>query len=354
MTKPTPEQLRFILESGILAPSADNHHPLRFEVDEDGVNIWYSRGGLPEQGGYKRVLVLLSMGAVSENLTLAAGRYGLHVEPELFPQPEKPNLVFRIRWLPGEWHDQDEASLWEVIPLRHTNRSIRYRGPRLSPQEQDRLERLAEAQPGVGLSWLDEPNVRRKALALMRLAEGERFRNPVLHQELFSAIRFDTGWRKPCDDGLPPGALGVEPPLRPAFALLRHWRVMRIVNLIGGYRALGWRVADLPSRFAPHLAVISIRQPDDAGIFSAGRAFQRLWLAATQSGLAVQPMPASALYAWPGATRESVQAGLQQRLQQGWAGMVSGQQPVMLFRLGGAPAPAITAGRKPLAHYLSA
>ena len=32
MSDPTPEQIRFILESGIRAPSADNHHRLRFEV----------------------------------------------------------------------------------------------------------------------------------------------------------------------------------------------------------------------------------------------------------------------------------------------------------------------------------
>jgi hypothetical protein len=32
MSDPTPEQIRSILESGIRAPSADNHHRLRFEV----------------------------------------------------------------------------------------------------------------------------------------------------------------------------------------------------------------------------------------------------------------------------------------------------------------------------------
>lgn len=351
MSNPTPEQLRFILESGILAPSGDNCHRLRFDVDQTGVNVWYTGGALPEAGGYKRVLALLSLGAVSENLTLAASRFGFRAEPVLFPDADKPDLVFRAAWTPDEAPPQP---LWEAMPHRHTNRSIRYRGPGLTPQDQTRLAGLNEASPGCHLAWLDEPRSRRRALELMRLAEGERFRNRVLHEELFDAIRFDVGWRQSCDEGLPPGALAIEPPLRPAFALLRHWRIMRLVNLVGGYRMLGWRAADLPCRFAPHLAVISVRQPDDEAFFSAGRAFQRVWLMATHLGWVLQPLPASALYALEGARQEGIPDDLQQYLGKGWSALLPGRYPVMLFRMGHAATSAVTPGRKPLAYYLSA
>lgn len=349
MSSPTPDQLRFILESGILAPSADNHHPLRFEVDEAGVNVWYSGGELPAAGGYRRVLALLSLGAVSENLTVAAGRYGIRAEPVPFPAPDRPGLIFRVEWARS---DAEEPSLWEEIQRRHTNRTLRYRGPGLSVEARARLERAADALPGCGLTWLDEPRTRRHALALMRLAEGERFRNPVLHEELFGAIRFDVGWRQGCDEGLPPGALAIEAPLRPAFAWLRRWAAMRAVNLAGGYRMLGWRAADLPCRFAPHLAVIAVRKTDDASVFRAGRAMQRVWLEATRLGMALQPMPASALYAWRGAVEEGVPEGLQQRLRGGWEAILPGESAVMVFRMGRAQASPVTAGRKPLDSYL--
>ncbi|MHB1052143.1 MAG: hypothetical protein ACYCZT_03610 [Thiobacillus sp.] len=353
MSNPTPEQLKFILESGILAPSADNHHRLRFEVNQAGVNVWYTEGELPEPGGYKRVLALLSLGAVSENFTVAASRFGIRAEPVLFPDPDKPGLIFKVVWKPWENRTEDTQSLWEEIPHRHTNRSLRYRGPGLSAEDRARLDRLTAASPGCGLIWLDASRPRRHVLELMRLAEGERFRNWVLHEELFDAIRFDVGWRQSCDEGLPPGALAIEPPLRPAFALLRHWRIMRLVNLVGGYRMLGWRAADLPCRFAPHLAVISVSQLDDEAIFSAGRAFQRVWLAATQLGLVLQPMPASALYALEGATRQDgIPESLQQRLRQGWGVLVPNQQPLMLFRIGRADPVPIRTGRRPLKDYL--
>jgi len=348
MSNPTPEQLRFILQNGILAPSADNHHHLRFDVDQSGVNVWYSGDELPKAGGYKRVLALLSLGAVSENLTVAASRYGIRAEPVLFPAAGKPSLVFRAVWAPT---DEDVRSLWKEIPRRHTNRNIRYRGPGLPSDDRTRLERVTETLAGCGLSWLDDPRTRRQALGLMRLAEGERFRNRVLHEELFGAIRFGVGWRWGCDEGLPPGALAIEPPLRPAFALLRHWPIMRIVNLAGGYHLLGWRAADLPCRFAPHLAVITGRQTDDATIFSAGRALQRVWLEITRLGMVLQPMPASALYALEGAQQEGIPPGLQRRLNQGWDLLLPGRFPLMLFRIGRGAPPTVATGRKPLESY---
>lgn len=352
MSNPTPEQLQFILESGILAPSADNQHRLRFDVGPTGVNVWYTGDQLPEVGGYKRVLALLSLGAMSENLAAAASRFGIRPELVLFPDPGKPDLIFKVIWKLGENPTEDTGSLWEAISRRHTNRSLRYRGPGLSMADRARLERVTAASPGCGLTWLDETSNRRQALELMRMAEGERFRNRVLHEELFEAIRFDVGWRLSCNEGLPPGTLAIEAPLRPAFALLRHWRVMRLVNLIGGYRMLGWRAADLPCRFAPHLAVISVRQLDDEAIFSAGQAFQRVWLMATQLGLVLQPLPASALYALEGARHEGVPEALQQRLRKGWSALLPGGCPIMFFRMGRASNPAVVAGRQPLASYL--
>lgn len=44
MTAPTPEQLRFILESAILAPSADNRHPMRFELVGGLLKVWHTEG----------------------------------------------------------------------------------------------------------------------------------------------------------------------------------------------------------------------------------------------------------------------------------------------------------------------
>jgi hypothetical protein len=342
---PLPADLRYILESAILAPSADNQHRIRFELTEDTVSIRHIGPALLPQLGYKRVLSLLSLGAVAENLAIAASRSGRRADVRPFPDPARPDLAMSIHLRPDEVVPDP---LWSAIPERHTCRQVLFQGPPLSGAEKENLDAEARVFPGCSLTWLDGHKLRGSALRIMRQAESERFRNPLLHEELFSAIRFDVGWRSSCAIGLPPGALGVEPPLRPFFALLRHWPIMHAANLLGCHRLLGWRSCDLPCRLAPNLGLLAAKSIDAQTIFATGRAFQRVWLQATQLGRVLQPMPASALYALDGAHEEGIPTELQRALEEGWRKLSPGQIPLMVFRMGKAKPHAIHTGRQSL------
>lgn len=349
---PSPDQIKFILESGILAPSADNQHRLGFQVDDLGVNVWYTGESMPLHGGYKRALTLLNFGAVSENFSIAARRFGMHLEPLLFPDQVKPNLLFKSLWLSGVTDIGNTLPDWKTIPQRHTNRRIRYKGPEMVSSERIRLVNAMATWPDCNLTWLDEPHMRRNALHLMRIAEGERFQNKILHKELFDAIRFDVGWHKNSEEGLPPGALAIETPLQIAFTALRQWSLMQKLNRVGAHRILAWRAADLPFRYVPHLGVLSMKTLDDIGIFNAGRAFQRIWLLVTELGFVLQPLPASILYALENACHEGIPLDLKQRLSVGWKAILPNDNPIMLFRLGRAAPLTIHSDRKPLMSYI--
>jgi len=349
MARFNQDTLHFILENAIMAPSADNQHRIRFKFDEDIIHIRYTEAELPPQGGYRRVLALLSLGAVSENITIAASRFGIGTKTVLLPDPTQPNLIMQIHLQA----DQAEVDpLWRQIPLRHTNRRVRFRGPKMTDAERSELDAAAHTSAACQLVWLDEPAQRRQALRLMRQAETARFHNRILHAELFSAIRFDAGWRSACSEGLPPGALGVEPPLRAFFALLRHWPVMRLANLLGAHHMLGWRSCDLPCRLAPHLGVLTVRNFDNEAVFVAGRIFQRLWLTVTSQGRVLQPMPASALFALDGAQAEGIPTDLQHNLAESWKANLGEVTPLMLFRIGFALPPSIVAERRSIGDYL--
>ena len=349
MPKLDQKLLDCILESAIQAPSADNQHRIRFRIDGDTIRIRYTEA-LPTQGGYKRVLALLSLGAVVENLTIAASRFGMGAHTTLLPEPPPSGLAIQIRLQPG--HVPIDP-LWQAIPLRHTNRYIRFRGPKMTPTEHDELDAAVRVYPNSQLHWLDEPKQRKHALHLMRRAETERFHNRILHQELFSAIRFDRGWNATCPEGLPPGALAVEPPMRPLFALLRHWPVMRLANLLGAHYMLGLRACDLPCRLAPHLGLLAVKNADNQSVFDTGRSFQRLWLALTTQGRVLQPMPASALYALGGNSRsEGISTELQNMLRQGWDYHLKDGIPLIIFRIGFADSLPVVAARHPAGTYL--
>lgn len=349
MSQLDQDTLRFILESAIQAPSADNHHRVHFRLDQDTIRLTYTEPPLPPPGGYKRALVLMSLGALVENLIIAASCFGIRAEPSCMPDPIQSNWELSIRLQP----DQVEADpLWQQIPLRHTNRRVIFRGPRMTSAEQADVNKATRPLPSCHLTWLDEPDMRRRALRLMRLAETERFRTRMFHAELFSAIRFETGWRETCPEGLPPGALGVEPPLRQVFALLRHWPIMRMANLIGAHHMMGWRACDLPCRLAPHLGLLAVKNPDDKSVFDAGRAFQRIWLTVTGQGRVLQPMPASAIFALEGASAEGAPVSTQRVLANGWKAALGGPVPLMLFRMGHAKPLPIHSGRQAVEAYM--
>jgi hypothetical protein len=348
---PDPVRLRFILESAVLAPSADNQHRIRFVVTENVLRVRHTEQALAAKGGYKRVLLLLSIGAVAENLAIAATRFGFTAATTLFPGHAPADCLLEVRFTQD---GRAEDPLCSMIPLRHTNRRVLFRGPPLSEPDKAEFSAQLADDPLNHLVWMDEPRLRKKAVGLMRKAETERFRNAELHAELFSAIRFDQGWSHACEEGLSPGALGVELPLRPFFALMRHWPLMRVLNFFGTHHMLGWRASGLPVWLAPNLGMIGVKEAEDQSVFRAGRTFQRVWLTATKQGRVLQPLPAAALYGLKGATSECISPSLQSALADGWRELAPGWVPLMLFRMGYAKPLAIHSARSALESYLVA
>lgn len=341
--------LRYVLQSAVLAPSADNRLPIRFRIDDAGIAVRFTGPSRPRPGGYRELLLLLSLGALAENAVIAASRIGkrLAVEAPAALRYGEPLLTLAPT-------DETVAPdpLLEQLARRHTNRRVVFRGPPLSAAERRAIEDASAVGSGCGLGWLNDPPARAFAVRRMTRAETERFRNPVLHEELFSAIRFDVGWSTSCADGLPPGALQVEAPARPLFALLRRWPVARFANRFGVHHVFGVRSCRLPCMLAPDLGAITVERLDARSLVKAGRSFQRVWLELTRLGRALQPLPAAALYALPEAAHEGVPEALQRHLNDSWDNRFDGRHPVMFFRTGTAKPPRIRTERLPLEQYL--
>jgi hypothetical protein len=337
------DRLRAIAESGVLAPSADNRHPVGFELRPTGLDLRIADPVAISGAPHRTILTLLSVGAMVENMLIRARSLGLAADARLAPDAASPAPIAALDWHEDEASDVDLAG---AIAARHTNRRF-FHGPPADPRQLRALEDEAE-RGGARVMWLDGAELRRRALALVWRAESERFRQRSLHEELFSAIRLDVGWRRSCDEALPPGALEIEPPLRRAFAALRHWPLVRALARLGIHRALGLRAGYLPCRLAPHVGIVVTPLSPRAGAVAVGRAFQRLWLRATLEGLALQPLAASVVLPF-----HEPDSTFARTLRDGWREIVPDATPLMLFRLGHAPAPSLRAGRKSVDAYLA-
>jgi len=325
----TAERLDELARAANAAPSADNRHVFGLSVQGDSLNIW-AEDVFHRPPAHRRVLALMSVGAVLENIKLRGARVGLALQTTLVPEIEPRGLVARIdaRSAEPELGNPLEAA----IDLRHSNRRMLYGAAGLTAEQLAELAGQAGLAADASLEWLDTPPRRRKALSLLRAAETERFRNPVLHKELFDSIRFDVGWDADADVGLPPGALGLPVPERLGFKLLRHWPVQRGGNLLGLHRLIGFRAADLPCRLAPHLAAVTTAGAGDHDAISAGRVLQRAWLGATALGLSCQVFAAPGLYAQEVA--RDVRPAVRMELLNGWNLLCSGRTVWAVMRLG--------------------
>lgn len=349
----TPKQdlVREVLVAGLRAPSAENKHLLQFRLFDDGFTL-IATDAAARRLPHRRWLASVSHGALAENMMLRAAELGVGLTVSWLPEAQQPEHVADFHWSDASTPD----ALARFIELRHTNRHF-YRRERLPKSTLSRIETAAATTPGAHVLWL-EGDTRRLALHAIRIAETERFKRQELHREMFSAIRFDTGWRGNANEGLPPSALEVEAPARALFAAMRHWRVMHALTRIGAHHALGLRSGYLPAALAPHLGLVVI-EPSAApatAAFQAGRALQRAWLNAAAQGAAFQPIAAPTALALQSASEPGwVSAPVKSQLLGLLGSIAAGcrAQPQMFFRLGLAKPPGGVAQRLPLDRYLA-
>ncbi|CAM5449382.1 hypothetical protein [Rhodanobacter lindaniclasticus] len=277
-----------ILSAGIAAPSADNSQPWRFAWHGDELDLHIDAGRSGRVSDSRYVLSDLAVGACLESMVIRARALGYAADVQTFPGPEDERWAARIRWRPDPEGDRPGEPLATAIEQRHTDRRFPWRGP-IPADVRDRLSAQAQRITGGRLVWPISSAERKAALGLIRRAETLRFKSPLLHAELFSSVRFSSGWHGACEEGLAPSTLAVEAPLRPFFQMMRHPGVMATFRWLGAAPMLGWRSAWLPIRLSPGLCLLVIPSAERADVLAGGRALQRVWLQATLDGLAVQP-----------------------------------------------------------------
>lgn len=337
---------RQLVTAGVWAPSAENRHHIRFADRGDHIALLPDAVLRAESEG-RKPLHWLAIGAVVENMAVAAAALGLAIRVAWAPASED-GACAHVVLDPNGQPDTALARLNPALFERCTNRTPFFGGKPLSDEK-----RAALGSPGIAgchLVWMRAPAQKKILRGIAWEAESQRFAEPILHHELFSDICFPGGWTRVADEGLSLGALGIELPARPFFALMRHWPVARALSRVGLHRAFAWRAAALPLQACPELCVVAMDGDSAEDYFKAGRLMERLWLQATLEGLAVQPFAASVLYTRDG--YPGVGAAVCERMRVGWQGLLGAQQPAMVLRMGRAAMPALRAGRPPIDQFL--
>lgn len=269
--------LTLAIEAARATPSADNSQPWRLYWDGDNLSIHYRQHYDNDPFGSSGHATLLSIGALSENLTQALP--GCEHNPSLIDLKEgEPYFSIPVSNT-AVLADSRKLALFQ----RHTNRFPFIRQP-LDLSLIEELDQLVE--PLVRLRPIHTAQERNNFSALTQMCCEARFCNQELHQWLMRSLRFSQSDAKQ-GYGLDLATLSLPPGGKWFMKWIRPWSRMNLLNRIGAYRLMAHTEASL-LRQAPLILTI-VGTNSSQGNFAAGRLMERTWIRLNQLGWAVHP-----------------------------------------------------------------
>ncbi len=196
-------QLRFLLNYAVLAPSVLNTQPWRFSVVDHKVNIYADRSRqlmVVDADGRE---LTLSCGAALFHLRVAAYHFGFESAVYPLPDPANPDLLATFALINPRRATDDDESLFRAISVRRTNRRAFAETP-VSPDVIRVFERVAR-DSGSRLAVLTTAEEKESVATLVE--EGIRLggEHPEIAAEIREWLRSNSDPRR---DGVPDRAQG--------------------------------------------------------------------------------------------------------------------------------------------------
>lgn len=307
------EVVRELVAHAVRAPSGGNAQPWRFFWNGRRLRLCIDpvRAGSLLDHGLRATC--LALGAATENLVLAAQARGLRIEVEPFPDACDPQVVCDFRWS-RDARPAPVDPLHAFVDGRCTNRRLGS-GQALPEGAGRRLIDEASAS-GARLLLVEAPAARARLGEVLGRGDRWRYLSEPLHAEFMRELRWNEADAERTRDGIDLRTLELATADLAGLHIARSWSAMSLVAAVGGgrkFEAFARRAAAGAAAFG----LLSTEGDAPQDFFRAGRAMQRVWLAATQVGLGVQPMAALAYVAaaarsgegpWDAAQRASLAA----------------------------------------------
>jgi hypothetical protein len=312
-----------LVRAAILAANPHNSQPWRFQVSTSQINLYADHErNLGAIDPFLREMHV-GLGCALENLLLAAAANGYAAQTSLLPDSADATWVARVDLATGAGAGAT-SDLYQAIPQRHTNRYPYDAGRPVTATTLETLSALND-DSDVRVFWFDSPSARKSIADLAVDAAKALVADTTQDQD--SARWYRATWQdiQQHRDGITLDAAG-----------LPDWK-----------RALGKLLppasqdqqdatfvenTTTQAQTAGAFGLLTVRDAQDrAQQLRAGRLLERMYLWATNNGLAMQPLNAVV----ERATREIV-LGSAPRFGDALATLVgeSAWQTLLVFRIG--------------------
>lgn len=348
------DEVKELVHYAIMAPSGGNVQPWKWLYKDKKLMLFNDINRSISILNYKNTASLLSLGAATENLVLKAHEMGLEVEINKFPLGDENNLIATFNFsknksLNTENHTND--NLIKVVPNRLTNRNLSNSTP-LKEEDEKYFFDVVQSVNGAELKLFKEPNTIEQLKEVLAEVDKLFMTNKAGHTHFIHEIRWNKREVEETRDGIDINTLDLTPTERAGLIVSKNWNVTKHIKkwkLGNEFGKLSKKAVDSSSA----LGMITMPSFNSENFFDGGRAVQKLWLTATDRGIAFQPMSISTfLFAKVGDNNfddiEEIkeEMTLQYNTLKQVSGMSNNQKDVFFFRLAVAEQPKIKALRR--------
>jgi len=233
----------------------------------------------------------LSLGAAAENLILKAHQMGYEVELNKFPLGVGNDLIstFKFHNLSSnntELHNNDK--LIEFVPKRITNRNLGERTT-LNKTDENYFKEVVDSINGAELKIFNNEEKIDEIKEILSEVDKLFMTNKTGHSHFIHEIRWNKKEVEETRDGIDINTIDLTPTEKAGLIVSKNWNVTKHIkkwNLGNEFGKLSKKAVDSASA----LGMITMPKFNADNYFEGGRAVQKLWLAATEKNIALQPM----------------------------------------------------------------
>ena len=274
-----------IIDAGIQAPSGDNCQPWQVYFDGEGLCIRNLDFKDTSLYNVKNTASYVAIGAMIENMAIAAKSLGYDASVKLFPEEENSSTVANITFIKGETVFDP---LFLFIKKRCVNRK-KFKARQLEHHAKEALLKASSEFRGAELCIIED-NEKKKLLArIFSLNDRILFENRNLHDFLFKHLRWSSEDAETSRDGMSIESLELGFLQSRIFKFLSSWNLVRFLNFLGFSRLAPLQSYKLCASSSA-LCVLLMQGLNSASFVEGGRVLQRIWLTASSLGLALHPM----------------------------------------------------------------
>lgn len=360
---PSESVIKSLIEAAALAPSLGNNQPWKWVYKKGNLILFHDRSRSLSFGDFQHIGSHISFGAAIENLVLKSHELDMESEVLYFPLKDYTPCIAQIRFYPQDYLSEMTAShqfddLSKFIPERHTNRLF---GQRVAVKRAElaELTTVAQLEPGACLQFIDDPAQLEKIGRVISSADRLRFLHPQGHHDFFNEMRWTEEENTKTRDGLDIATIEMKLSDIAGMQLAKDWSTIKLLddwNLGDAFGKQSIKAVDAASA----IGFLTLPSFSPKSFVLGGRVVERIWLKATEMGLAFQPLDSPPLFFarlihGKGAEMPEKMKNRLLALRKDFLRLFSSSDQVaevFLFRIAKSPPPPVMSLRKPLKEIL--